>query len=101
MARARVAHRDANPMRPLDAQFAFRSVEYPLHKPQHVRGAEDYSEVATAAQRWLTPVKVLERIRNSPTNPFSIGSPIMASDAITKMVASRGTRFASPPYEAI
>ena len=53
--------------------------------------------VATTAQPRLTLVKVLERMRNSPTKPLSIGRPTMAREAMTKKVAVRGSLAASPP----
>ena len=50
-----------------------------------------------AAQERLTPVKVLDRTRNSPMKPFSSGRPMRASEVMTKRVARAGARWASPP----
>ena len=58
-----------------EANCALRSVEQPLHQPEHVSRTRITPSVAATAQPLLTPENVLERIRNSPTKPFSIGKP--------------------------
>ena len=69
----------------------FVAVEDTLDHPEHVGGAEDYANCGGDCPPWLTPEKVLERMRNSPMKPFSMGRPIMARETMTKRVARRGT----------
>jgi len=46
-------------------------------------------------------MKVPSRIRNSPTNPFSIGSPMLENITTPKQAAKTGIGFATPPKSAI